>query len=405
VVAAHTVGPVAVSAGTTAPSATTGYTIAFSTSSTGGLSAAVGSRVQLALPAGTTFGSWNGGAVSVDGVEVGSCTRPASGSVTVSCGLFSARVVAAGAAVQVMLDGITNPPSAGPYTLAASTTSDPQAVTSSAYSSGAHATIDSAPSAPTSAPTFSFSSDQAGSTFECSVDSGPFKSCVSPYSPTGLSDGVHTFAVRAVGGAPVSRSFTVATQQQQQPTPTPTPTPSPTPTPTPSPTPVPGKTVVVQPVSGKVLVKKPGSNQFVEVDASQGIPLGSTVDTKAGAIELTAKAGQTAKFYDGIFKITQSGGTTDLTLTEPLAPCGKRASAAAKKKPKSRKLWGSGSGSFRTRGQYSAATVRGTTWLVQDSCAGTLTKVTKGVVSVRDNVKRKTFLLKAGKSYLAKPRR
>jgi hypothetical protein len=169
---------------------------------------------------------------------------------------------------------------------------------------------------------------------------------------------------------------------------------------------VPGKSVVVQPVSGKVLVKKPGTSQFVEVDAAQGIPLGSTVDTKAGVIELTAKAGEKAKFSDGIFKITQSGATTDLTLTEPLAPCGKKAaSAAKKKKPKTRKLWGDGSGSFRTRGQYSAATVRGTKWLVQDSCAGTLTKVAKGVVSVRDNVKRKTILLKAGKQYLAKPRR
>ena len=73
------------------------------------------------------------------------------------------------------------------------------------------------------------------------------------------------------------------------------------------------------------------------------------------------------------------------------------------KKPKTRKLWGDGSGSFRTRGQYSAATVRGTQWLVQDSCAGTLTQVKKGVVSVFDQVKKKTILLKAGKSYLARP--
>ena len=47
----------------------------------------------------------------------------------------------------------------------------------------------------------------------------------------------------------------------------------------------------------------------------------------------------------------------------------------------------------------------GTIWLTRDTCAGTLTKVTQGVVSVRDNVKRKTILLKAGKQYLAKPRR
>jgi hypothetical protein len=161
--------------------------------------------------------------------------------------------------------------------------------------------------------------------------------------------------------------------------------------------------VVVAPVSGKVLVKRPGGAGFVELDATQGIPLGSTVDTKAGVIALTAKPGQTARFSNGIFKVTQSGGTTDLTLNEPLAPCGK-ASASAKK-PKTRKLWGDGSGSFRTRGQYSSATVRGTRWLVQDSCAGTLTKVAKGVVSVRDDVKRKTILVKAGKRYLASPRR
>ena len=44
------------------------------------------------------------------------------------------------------------------------------------------------------------------------------------------------------------------------------------------------------------------------------------------------------------------------------------------------KLWGSGKGKFRTDGKYSAATVRGTIWLVQDQCNGTLTKVKRGTV-------------------------
>ena len=48
-------------------------------------------------------------------------------------------------------------------------------------------------------------------------------------------------------------------------------------------------------------------------------------------------------------------------------------------------------------------TVRGTEWLVQDSCAGTLTRVARGVVSVRDNVRRKTIVVRAGKKYLARP--
>ena len=58
-----------------------------------------------------------------------------------------------------------------------------------------------------------------------------------------------------------------------------------------------------------------------------------------------------------------------------------------------------GKGKFRTKGQYSAATVRGTKWLVQDTCTTTLTRVTEGVVSVRDKVERKTITLRAGKSY------
>jgi hypothetical protein len=280
------------------------------------------------------------------------------------------------------------------------------------------AVITAAPPATTTnpSPAFSFSSSDPEARFQCRLSgpSGPgtFEPCTSPKAYTNLAPGTYVFTVQPFDlagnptGAPDSRTFTIAAVAQQTPVPTPTPTPSATPTPTPEP----GKSVVVRPVSGRVLVRKPGSTDFIEVDATQGIPLGSTVDTKNGTIELTAivkKGGkpEQARFFDGIFKVTQSGGTTDLTLNKPLAACPRGRASAAAKKPKTRKLWGDGSGSFRTRGQYSAATVRGTKWLVQDSCAGTLTKVTKGVVSVRDNVKRKTILVKAGKQYLARPRR
>ena len=73
------------------------------------------------------------------------------------------------------------------------------------------------------------------------------------------------------------------------------------------------------------------------------------------------------------------------------------------RKPKKRRLWGDGKGKFRTKGSYSSATVRGTKWLVSDSCAGTLTRVVRGVVSVRDIPKRKTVRVRAGKRYLARP--
>ena len=168
------------------------------------------------------------------------------------------------------------------------------------------------------------------------------------------------------------------------------------------------KTVVVKAISGKVRVRRPGSNDFVDLTGSEGIPLGSTVDTLAGVVELTSvpKAGgksQSGRFYEGVFKVTQTGSVTNLALTEPLASCGGGGRSAAAAKKKQRHLWGDGKGSFRTTGKYSSATVRGTKWLVQDTCAGTLTRVVRGTVTVRDEVRAKTVKVRAGKSYLAKP--
>ena len=59
-------------------------------------------------------------------------------------------------------------------------------------------------------------------------------------------------------------------------------------------------------------------------------------------------------------------------------------------------------GKFTTHGQYSAATVRGTQWTVTNQCDGTLTKVKRGVVSVRDFRLRRTITLFTGQSYLAR---
>jgi hypothetical protein len=81
--------------------------------------------------------------------------------------------------------------------------------------------------------------------------------------------------------------------------------------------------------------------------------------------------------------------------------------AAAKKKKRGGKsvlggLWGNGKGTFRTDGKYGSATVRGTIWLTQDRCDGTLTTVRRGTVSVRDFKRRKAVSVKAGHSYLAR---
>jgi hypothetical protein len=192
---------------------------------------------------------------------------------------------------------------------------------------------------------------------------------------------------------------------------TPAPTPTVTATPTPVPPPVAGKSVNAVP-RGKVKIKRPGAKGFTDLAKPATLPVGTTVDTRGGRVTLIAagKGGQ-ADFYDGLFKIGQTAGKrplTTLTLTEPLScPKAKRAasaSASAKKK-KTRKLWGKGKGAFRTQGKYSAATVRGTQWLVTDRCDSTTTRVVQGVVSVRDVVKRRTVTVRKGKSYTARRKR
>ena len=207
----------------------------------------------------------------------------------------------------------------------------------------------------------------------------------------------------------------------------------------PLPPPVPGKSVNVQVVSGQVLIKRPGSGRARQAGAAKGfvplsgpanVPVGSQLDTRKGRVALTSAADtggaktQTSDFYQGIFQVKQSvpkkkpkkakALVTDLVMKDQIArsQCaplkGARSAVADKKKgPKSvlGKLWGNGKGKFRTNGKYSSATVRGTIWLVQDECDGTLTKVTRGTVQVRDLKRKKTITVKAGHSYLARAKR
>jgi hypothetical protein len=186
-----------------------------------------------------------------------------------------------------------------------------------------------------------------------------------------------------------------------QPPPPPPPTPTPTPQPTPTATPVPAGSVGVDEIAGTVLIRDPKTKKFVPFDEKL-LKTGAELDTRKGTVEITNPAGEKAKFFDGIFKLSLTPNLTTLTLSEPLDCSKKRKARAAAKKPKTRQLWGDGKGKFRTKGSYSAATVRGTKWLVKDTCTTTLTDVRVGTVLVDDLVKHKKIMLRAKKKYTAR---
>jgi hypothetical protein len=208
-----------------------------------------------------------------------------------------------------------------------------------------------------------------------------------------------------------------------------------------------GKTANVIPVTGTVYVKPPPGKSldalgslrsvlgitkgvgFVPITEARQVPIGSQFDARKGTVNLVAASTQpavtqTVRLAGGVFDVQQvkSGlkkGLTTFTLREGLFPgapsfkgcptklhkAGKSAVGRISKVPKAAlqtlKAKDKG-GKFQTKGKYSAGTVRGTSWTTTDRCDGTLTKVKRGIVSVRNFALRKTVQVKAGKRYLAK---
>lgn len=80
-------------------------------------------------------------------------------------------------------------------------------------------TVSSGPSGLTNdpTPTFTFSSSESSSSFECKIGSEAYAACSSPHTAIHLTDGSYTFSVRAIDRAgnvdptPATRAFTVQT--------------------------------------------------------------------------------------------------------------------------------------------------------------------------------------------------
>jgi len=188
--------------------------------------------------------------------------------------------------------------------------------------------------------------------------------------------------------------------------------------------PVLGRTVIVKAGSGKVRVKLPKSDRFQPVDKAARVPVGSVVDAREGHAQVVASGAsdgrlQAGRFWGSKFEVRQprhAGGMTTLVLRGGNFGICRRparhsrgarvlAGASYTRRETVRRLWGRDSGGrFRTYGRHSQATVRGTRWLTADRCDGTLTRVAAGAVAVRDRVRHRTVLVRAGHSYLARVR-
>lgn len=209
----------------------------------------------------------------------------------------------------------------------------------------------------------------------------------------------------------------------------------------PLPPPVLYKDVNVVPVSGTVYIKLPpgatlssahtaGVSRatssalkkgigFIPLTQARQIPVDSILDTTRGTVSVTAASTKPgtdyyADFSAGIFKLLQNRqqkGLTELDLMDTLshktvcASVGKGTKAAVAKHLSSKvlgQLISTDNGKFSTRGAYSSATVRGTAYGVKDMCAGTLTRVKRGVVVVDYFRRHKSIVVRTGQSFLAK---
>ena len=180
------------------------------------------------------------------------------------------------------------------------------------------------------------------------------------------------------------------------------------------PPPVAGKAGNASVISGTVLVELPGSNRFVKLTGATAIPVGSQLDTTRGTVKLTVALRRsggtgTARLSGGRFLFAQKSGSgklrTDLALKggsfKGCPPPGKGGSA---RRRTIRYLKAQANGKFSVIGRHSSGVERGTTWTTTDTCTSTTTKVTAGSVAVRDFARRKTVIVRAGRTYVARAR-
>jgi Ice-binding-like len=192
-------------------------------------------------------------------------------------------------------------------------------------------------------------------------------------------------------------------------------------------TPVVGQSVTLRPASGTVQVQLPGAHKFVALQTASSIPVGTVIDTTHGKVRLTSAVNRAGETKTGIFtgsRFVVGQADVGLPLTKlrlvggSFAACsgtgavtdamvsGREPDAAPPSHKVVRQLWGhDNNGKFVTIGRSASAAVRGTIWLTQDRCDGTLIRVFRGRVLVHATSRRHAVLLGPGQSYFARARR
>jgi len=161
------------------------YTISYANTGNG---VANNATITDSIPAGATFVSASNGGTNASGIvtwNLGNLVVGRSGSVTLTVGVTVDGAYANQAVIGFKI-GVT------PRTITSNTVTTTR-------DTPPDTTIILKPTDPSDvlSPTFDFTSSEANSTFECSLDGGAFASCTGPFTVGPLALGTHTFQVRA----------------------------------------------------------------------------------------------------------------------------------------------------------------------------------------------------------------
>lgn len=180
------------------------------------------------------------------------------------------------------------------------------------------------------------------------------------------------------------------------------------------------RSIVLDPVDGTTTVKPKAGGSTLALDSDENVPINSVVDTTSSEVLLTVEPEASGgvdrtSLSEGPFALrqvtTKTKPITELVLKDLPPRCSSKkakkaggmfSEVARTAASSRRRLFARGRGRFRTRGRYGSGTKRGTVFLTEDRCDGTLFKVTEGQIAVRDFVTGKTIIVNAGGRYFAR---